>query len=471
MTDPPDVPGAGSPDDGPEIPEELRELLGRFGGPAAVEQIRAAMASTTGPVEWDIARRLAVQLAAEGDRPPTEDERSQVEQAQGIAELWLDEGGLPAPPDAGRLAVVSRQAWAYAALDGLRPVVEPVATGSITALEQLVSEQLDDAAVGLPPGLDVGADLGRLLRPMGAVFMGLQTGQVIGRLSQQLLGQFDLGIPTAEPATAYRIVVNADETFAGYGLDATEVAIVLALHEGAHRRQYHAVPWLTGHVQGLVAQFAAGTSIDTDRLFDISREVMEDVDPEDPESLRAAMERASDFRLEPTAAQRRVLERIQGVVCLLQAWAREEVRRAAEDRLPNLGRIEEVLRRRRATRGDGERMLAALLGLDLRPEDEAVGDRFLAAVREARGLAGLRRALAHPENLPDTDELAEPSRWLVRMASGEEVPDDPSSLFGPGQAPIEPAAEERGDAADADGGPDEPSGDPDGPDDGDDAPR
>lgn len=446
---------APTPGDGPDLPEELAALLRQFGGAQAVEQLRATLRGGHGPVNWDVARQLAIQLAAEGDRPPTSEETSRAAQAQQIAEHWLDEGSLPAPPDAGRLAVVSRQTWVNDALDGLRPFVEPVAAASTKALRDLLTEQA--GAAGLPPelaGADLDAGLAPLLQPMGAMLMGVQSGQVLGRLAGQMLGQYDLGVPTARPATAYRIAVNVDGVFAGYDLDPTEVAVVLALHEGAHRRQYHAVPWLTGHLSSLVAMFAQGTTIDADRLMEISRDVMEGVDPEDPASLEQAMERASHLRLEPTAAQGRVLERIQGVVALLQAWARAEARRAAESRLPHLSRIEETLRRRRAERGDGEELLAALLGLDLKPDDESVGDRFIAEVRQARGLDGLRRALAHPENLPDAEELAEPSRWLVRMAGGEDIPDDPAALFGAGEAPVELSADER--RAERGGSDDEP---------------
>jgi putative hydrolase len=438
MTDTPD-----DANDKPELPEELAQLIAHLGGTGIVEQIRSAIGGGGGPVNWDIARQVALQLAAPGDRPPSTEETTRAVEAQTVAEHWLDEGSLPTPPDAGRLAVTSRQAWVNAALDGLRAVVEPVATASIRALEEFVSEQAGDQ-LGALPEVDLGASLGPLLRPMGGVLMGLQTGQVIGQLSNQLIGQYDLGIPTAEPSVAYRLPVNATEAFAGYELDAVEVEVVLALHEGAHRRQYHAVSWLTRHVHGLIVAFAEGTTIDADQLLDVSRDLMADVDPDDPESLQKAMEQAAQFRLEPTPAQRRVLERLQGVVLLLQAWARQEVRSAAEERLPNLARVEEVLRRRRATQGAGERMLSGLLGLDLKPDDEEIGDRFLETVRDARGLAGLRRALAHPENLPDAEELADPSRWLVRMAGGEDVPDDASALFD-GDAPVEPPGDERGD--------------------------
>lgn len=464
-----------------DLPEELRKMLEQFGGgPGMFAQAQAFLGRQgDGPVNWDLARQAALQIVAEGDRPPTDEEEERLREAQRLAEHWLDEGSLPSAPDGGRTMVAARSDWVFAALEAMRPLVEPVAAASSRAMTDLAREQLaemgdlgDEPELGPLAGLLGNLDLDSLvdmMAPAGAFLAGMHAGQVIGQLARQLLGQYELGLPTAPVGTAMHVAVNVDDVFGDWeDLDPMEVAIVLALTEGAHRRLYHAVPWLTGHLHDLVAQFADATEVDADQLNRMSQELMLSVDPEDPESLQEALGRAAEFRLEPTAAQRRILERIQGVVCLVQAWTRREVSRAAGERLPNLGRIEEVLRRRRATRGDGEQLLQQLLGLDLKPDDETLGDGFLAAVDEAQGTSGMLRTLAHPENLPDAEELAEPSRWLVRMASGEDIPDDASELFaGLGDAPVEGTAEERfreAQQAKDDDGPDardEPDDDPD----------
>lgn len=437
-------------------------MLEQLGGPEGLAGLQAQFLSmlrggAEGPVDWDLATRVALQVAAEGDREPSSDEQDRADEAVGLAEHWLDGTPLPSPPDAGRVVVGSRQAWVNAAVPALRPLVEPVARAATDALVALAQEQLEELGEdglpeleGLPPGLQellgkvTGGDLGSMLRPAGAALTGLQAGQVVGALSRQLLGQYELGIPTAPRAEAHWIAVNVDEAFEGWELDQTEVDLVLALTEAAHRRLYHAVPWLEAHVQSLAARFAAGTVVDAERMRELAEELMLGVDPEDPDSLRSAMERAATLRLEPTPEQRRILERLQGVVCLVGAWARHEVARAVEGRLPSLEAIEEVLRRRRATRGDGEELLAGLLGIDLKPDDESVGEQFVVAVEEALGPAGMHRALAHPENVPDAEELADPSRWLARTTTDADVPDDASQLFGPlGEAPTEATAEER----------------------------
>ncbi len=492
MSDVPDRPGGnggnGDEDDPfAHLPPELRAMLEQLGGPDALRQAQEQLsqlfggagggfvpgfgpasgptgAAPTGPVDWQLATRVALQVAADGDREPTEEERRHARDAFDLAEHWLDTTPLPAAPDAGRLVVSSRQGWVNAAVTALAPLVEPVARASTDAMASLAREQLeglDEAGgmealggmfgeQGLPPGFEealremLSRDPGELIRPAGAALAGLQAGQVVGKLARQLFGQYELGVPTAPREQAHHLAVNVAEEFEGYDLDPTEVAIVLALIEAAHRRLYHAVPWLEAHVASLVARFASGTQVDASRLQELADEMMTGVDPDDPESLQRAMEQAASFRLTPTDEQRRVLDRLQGVVCLIGAWARHEVARAVQGRLPSLGRIEEVLRRRRAVKGDGEELLEALLGLDLKPDDESVGEAFIAAVEEALGAEGLHQALAHPENLPDGEELADPGRWLARVAEDTEVPDDLRALLdGLGEAPREASADER----------------------------
>jgi putative hydrolase len=480
-----------------------------------------AWAGVPDPVDWALATRVARELVTPGDRGPTPEEERRLGDALRLAELWLDTSSLPAPPDAGRIAVVDRATWVEGAVVALRPLVDPIARAAGEALVRMAGEQadeigrlLDDAgADALPDGFDPlaalgtidpsalgfdeataermrrefeaflargtdgpdglagllrhaldamrGPDAAALLAPGAAMLAGLQAGQVVGRLAQQAFGQYDLGVPAGPRRLASLVAVNVDDAFAGYGLDPTEVALTIATTEAAHRRLFHAVGWLEGHLATLVGRFAAAATIDTDALRRMAEELAAGFDPDDPEALATAMERAATLRLEPNTEQRRVLAQLQGVVALVGAWARAEAAAVLTDRLPSLAAIEEVLRRRRATRGDGEELLAGLLGLDLAPDDESVGDRFVAAVTAAVGSSGLRAALAHPENLPTLDELADPGRWLARTVDVADVPDDPSAFLaglGSTEAPREATAAER-EAAGGDargGGDDDP---------------
>jgi putative hydrolase len=475
--------------------------------------------ATGGGIDWSLAERAAREIAREGDRAPTPEERVRIEEAFRLAEHWLDAGALPQPPDAGRTLVLDREAWIDHAIPVFMRLLGPVAAATTDALVALASRQLGElgrvledspdaledmlgglGAMGLDAdrldaldlrafGIDatqaeqlreqlrgmlsdgeglgamlrgaLGAlgstpDPGAMLRPAAATLNALQAGQVIGTLARQVHGHRDLGVPTAPRPTAGLVAVNVAETFDGYDLDATEVAVVLAVTEAAHRRLHHAIGWLDEHVIRLIGRFAAAMTVDESQLRDLAEQMEQELDPEDPEAFRRAIERAARLRLAPNMAQRAVLGQLQVVVGIVGAWARREARTTLEGRLPGLARIEEVLRRRRAVEGDGEELLSGLLGLDLRPEDEAVPERFVEVVLDVLGTQGLERALAHPENLPDAEELADPGRWLARSADDVEVPDDVASLLeGLGDAPAEASAEERAsepsDQDDADG--------------------
>ena len=303
-------------------------------------------------------------------------------------------------------------------------------------------------------------DPGAMLRPAAATLNALQAGQVIGTLARQVHGHRDLGVPTAPRSTAGLVAVNVAATFDGYDVDATEVAVLLAITEVAQRRLHHAIGWLDEHVIRLIGRFADAMTVDESQLRGLAEQMEQQLDPEDPDAFQRAIERAGQLRLEPNDVQRAILTQLQVVVGLVDAWARYEAAAAVEGRLPSQVRIEEVLRRRRAVKGDGEELLAGLLGLDLRPDDETVPERFVATVIDVLGTAGLEQALAHPENLPDADELADPGSWLARNAADVEIPDDVETLLaGLGAAPAEASADERASQADRDpeAGPEEGS--------------
>ena len=468
-----------------------------------------------GAIDWSLAERAAREVARDGDRPPTPEERARLEEAFRLAEHWLDAGALPQPPDAGRTLVLDREEWIDLAIPMFMRLIGPVAEATTEALVGLASRQLGElgrmledspdalegmlgeglGAMGLDPerideldltafgigeaqaaqmreqlramlssGEDLGAmlkgalgamggmsDPGAALRPAAASLNALQAGQVIGTLAKQVHGHRDLGLPTAPRSTAGLVAVNVTDTFDGYDLDATEVAVVLAVTEAAHRRLHHAIGWLDEHLVRLIGRFADAMTVDESQLRDLAEQMEQELDPDDPDAFQRAMARAARLRLEPNDAQRAVLAQLQVVVGLVGAWARHEARSTLEGRLPGLGRIEEVLRRRRAVQGDGEELLAGLLGLDLRPDDETVPERFVATVIEVLGTRGLEQALAHPENLPDASELADPGGWLARSVEDVEVPDDVASLLGGlGDAPTEASADERAAGPEAD---------------------
>lgn len=386
-------------------------------------ELAKVMSWRGGPVNWDLARQTALAVAEpSGEQPAgslaagTEDEgdggAQDLEQAVPVAELWLDQvTALPAVE--GPVRALSRGEWTRLACTskGLGIYVEPVAAGMANAMSKGMPEEMQA----------MGGAMSQALGSMGAMLYGVQIGTVAGHLAGQLLGTYDLGVPTVDPHTVGVVGDTAERFARDYEFDRTEFTYWLALREVAHRRQFAGVAWLGGHVAELIGRFANEADLDPGRLMDQLGQLgmgpgMESLDPE---ALQEALGRPGAFEVQPTAAQQATLERLQALVAFTEGWVSTVVSASASDKLTSLPRIEEAISRRRAAKGPGERFLDQLIGLDLQPRDVRMGRSFCDAVIAARGQEGLDRAWHEPANLPSAAELREPSRWLVRMAAAE----------------------------------------------------
>lgn len=383
-------------------------------------ELAKVMSWRGGPVNWDLALQTAESVIASeqgGSGQPElesgEASNDELQQAVGVAELWLDQiTDMPAVD--GPVEALDRSTWTRRACtsEGLGVYVEPIAHGMNSALSKSLPEELQA----------MGGSMGQALESMGAMLYGLQVGMIAGHLGGQLLGTYDLAVPTLDPRTVGTVGATA-ESFAGdYGFDQVEFRHWLMLREAAHRRQFAGVSWLREHVAGLVGDFASEAEFDPEQLMEqfgglgMGEEGAQSLDPE---ALQEALGQSDSFRIEPTSAQQAILSRLQALVSFTEGWVNTVIAAAAADKLTDLPRIEEAISRRRATKGPGERFMEQLVGLDLQPKDVRLGRSFCDAVIAARGQAGLDRAWRAPEYLPTQEELEDPSRWLVRMAAAE----------------------------------------------------
>jgi putative hydrolase len=390
-------------------------------------ELAKVMAWEGGPVNWDLARQTAESIAAKVPDPRAigEGPGDDLPTVVGVAELWLDEVTALGRV-AGSERMLSAGEWVALATthEGLGRLVEPVARGMGAALMSQLPDQLSDlddaAGMGGMPGMGGllgGGGLERAMNAMGAMMYGVQIGTIAGHLSGQLIGSYDLGVPTVDPHVVATVGGTADRFAADYDIATTEFRYWVGLREAVHRRMFAGVAWLSDTLSGLIEQFAGEAEFDPSQMFDQLRGA--GLDPNDPESLQKALEDPSSFEIEPTTAQRRTLEQLQALVAFVEGYAEVVIRAAAERRLTALPRIEETMTRRRAEKGPGEQFLQSLVGLDLKPSDLRAGRAFCEAVIAARGQEGLDRVWTRSSYLPHADEVAEPSRWLVRMAAAE----------------------------------------------------
>ncbi len=376
------------------------------------KELSKLMSWQGGPVNWDLARQVAAGIAGEPQLAIGVDaDQAAWADAVRVAESWLDPHTTLEAVQGPALALTAQE-WVVRAADkgGIARYVEPIATGMQEALGKGLADQLPGGMAGL-------SGLQGAMTPMTAMLTGMQVGTIAGHLAGQLLGGYDLGVPTLPPEIASTVGDQAGLLARDHGISADEVRFWLALREALHRRVFAGVGWLMPHLTGEMGRFAAAAEIDPSALT----QQMGGLGPEllsDPDAMQRMAEEAG-IGMQPNAEQTRILERLQALVSLVAGYADVMVRRAADGKLTALARIEEVTMRRRGEGGEGERVLSQLIGLDLRPSDVRAGRDFCEAVLTARGPNGMDVVWRDAAHLPTPAEISDPSRWLLRLAAEE----------------------------------------------------
>ncbi|MGP3982681.1 zinc-dependent metalloprotease [Streptomyces sp. KR80] len=382
---------------------------------AAFQRLGQMLSYEGGPVNWDMAKDIARQTVAQGtaggtptqaegpgggtkDASVSRSERTAVEEAVRLADLWLD-GVTSLPSGSGSAVAWSRAEWVEATLPVWKDLVDPVAERVGAAMGSVLPEEMQAMA---------GPLLG-MMRSMGGAMFGTQIGQALGTLAGEVVGSTDIGLPLGPMGKAALLPVNIEAFGKDLGVPPDEVRLYLALREAAHQRLFAHVPWLRSHLFGAVEGYARGIKVDTAKLED----VVGQLDPTHPEQLQEALQQGM-FQPEDTAEQKAALARLETALALVEGWVDAVVHAAAQPHLPSADRLRETLRRRRASGGPAEQTFATLIGLELRPRRLRDAARLWASLTDARGPEGRDALWAHPDMLPTADDLDDPDGFVYR---------------------------------------------------------
>ena len=397
---------SGSGADGTVDAEQLAKAAGLSGDPAMLQglfqTLRGAMQSPDAGIDWSVTRRTAIEAASDGsgNGDPAPALRSFP-----VATLWLDEATELGPtPDAPR--TLSRIEWVQQTIDTwislAEPVAESITDALVEALHSQMPEQFGEALQGAAP----------MLRSVGGALFAVQLGTVIGKLSGEVVSAGDIGIPllSGQGKEGGALLPGGVASFAeGLDQDAEAVTLYLAVRELAHARLFRHSKWLRLHLLTAITDYARGFRIETDRLEDVVR----DIDPAQPEQLRELL--SSGALIPPkTEAQEAAHKRLETMLALVEGWV-DVVTADAAKRLPGADAIAEMVRRRRATGGPAEHAFAALAGLELRPRRLREAAALWRLVSDRSDIATRDGLWAHPDLLPTSDELDDPTLLLARI--------------------------------------------------------
>ncbi|RSS64827.1 hydrolase [Streptomyces sp. WAC07061] len=371
---------------------------------AAFQQLGQMLSYEGGPVNWDMAKDIARQTVAQGTADGVKDasvgvaEKSAVEEAVRLADLWLD--GVTSLPSGANAAVAwSRAEWVEATLPVWKELVDPVAERVGAAMGSVLPEEMQAMA---------GPLLG-MMRSMGGAMFGQQIGQAVGTLAGEVVGSTDIGLPLGPAGRAALLPLNIEAFGKDLSVPSDEVRLYLALREAAHARLFAHVPWLRSHLFGAVEGYARGIKVDTSKLED----VVGQLDPSNPEQLQEALQ-GGMFQPQDTPEQKAALARLETALALVEGWVDAVVHEAAKPRLTSADAMRETMRRRRASGGPAEQTFATLIGLELRPRRLRDASRLWASLTDARGVDGRDGLWEHPDMLPTASDLDDPDGFVHR---------------------------------------------------------
>jgi coenzyme F420 biosynthesis associated uncharacterized protein len=348
------------------------------------------------PVDWDLARRVAVRVAG---REPFADSYLAdslhgdfAETTAEAEELIAEATGLRSASGPARARVTDRAGWV---------------TANVASFQRLLRPLTDRLGEKLPSG------------PAAAItsrVAGAEVGALLGWMSTRVLGQYDLLVVDDEDPhdqdLVYYVGPNVLALEKRFAFPPREFRLWLALHEVTHRAQFTGVPWLRPHYLGLVHQTLDSVDPDPKRFLDALVRVVDEV-----RSGRRPLDEGGIATLLATPEQRAVLDQIGGLMSLLEGHGDVTMDRAGAHLIPSAPRFSRVLRERRASAKPLAKVAQRLLGLEAKMNQYAQGERFIAEVERREGEGAIDRVWADPDLLPSLAEIRDPGTWFDRVGA------------------------------------------------------
>jgi coenzyme F420 biosynthesis associated uncharacterized protein len=337
--------------------------------------------------------------------------------AERIAGYVAGTGDAAAPKaDLAKLAKLSEnRVTAYTSLVPARPLPEPEGisrkewvSSNVAAMRLLLDPVLAKSTKNLGP-----------LRPALELGMGLvlstEVGVVLGYLAQRVLGQYELVLLDEavedRPPRLLFVMPNLGQAVKNFRAEDEEFMTWVALHEVTHAVQFSGVPWLHGYLAGLVKGLLESAEVRLERPRKFSLPSSAEV-----KRIVAALRQGDLISVVTSHAERETLDRVQAVMAVIEGHAEHVMDAVAPDLLPNLPKLREAIDRRRRSQSGLSRLLAKLLGMEMKLRQYEQGKIFCDAVVREGGVGALHRVFSGPEALPSLEELRDPSAWLARTA-------------------------------------------------------
>ncbi len=388
-------------------------------------------------VDWDFARTVAGRIA--GREPFADSYHSEsldadlLELTVQAEELVEIETGLVSLSGQAKAKVTDRMGWIDANLASFDRLLRPL-LGRIdeaadeaeaeTEADGLNGDSFADSPLGRawapigevlsPVGQAVGGAIGQVSGVVGPKVAGAEVGALLGWMSGRVLGQYDLLIIEDERPEdqdwVYYVGPNVLSLEKRYGFPPREFRLWIAVHECTHRAQFTGVPWLRPYFLSLVNELLDDVEPDPKRLIDAIRDSRRD-------GNGPSLKDGGLGALLASPEQRVTMDKVTGLMSLLEGHGDITMDRAAKDLIPSQPRFARVMSQRRKNASGVSKVIQRLTGMEAKLAQYQEGEDFVHAVEAAGGRDLFDRVWTEPETLPTIDEIREPQLWIDRIGS------------------------------------------------------
>lgn len=343
-------------------------------------------------VDWATAERVATAIAKRGGhRPSSPATKREFEeltaQAQALVEAhtgWTSQSGL------ARARVVDRTDWIRANIASFQRMLRPL------------TERMEERLLPGPANF------------VASRVAGAEMGAVLGWMSTRVLGQYDLLVLEDENPDdqdlVYYVGPNIEALEQRFDFPTREFRLWVALHEVTHRTQFTGKPWLRAYFLEQVTSLMTMADPDPARFFAAIGRLAEAI-----RTRRNPLDDGGIVTLFASDEQRRSMERVGGLMSLLEGHGDVTMDRAGGDRVPSAERFGSVLRARRNNASTPAKAVQKLIGIEAKLAQYEQGEQFIAAIERVGGSGLLERAFEGPESLPTLAEIRRPDDWITRM--------------------------------------------------------
>ncbi len=394
-----------------------------FSGIPLFGDLAKAMAGQ-GPLQWDVARQVAISTATNGTNTEANvdpSSRVSLEQLAPIADMHVrNYTGLTTCTSGGsgtalpNIVVTNHSTWVHHTLESYKPLFTQLAA-ALSNPNVEATQPGNDLDVESDIETDqIAAMLSSLNKMMAPAMMGMSIGSMIGQLSLRAFGQYDLPIPR-EPRNQLLLVASNVEQFANdWSIAVDDMRMWVLIHELTSHAVL-SVDHVRDSINQQISKYIAGFRPNPNALME--RLSTMDLGTTDPMAMM------QKFLTDPTIIlgavrspeQERQAPVLDAMIASVIGYIDHSVDAISALVLGGGEQIAEAVRRRRVESAPHDSFVEQLLGLRLTRQQVERGHAFAAGVTERAGHDGLSQLFTRAGNLPTPNELDAPGLWLARI--------------------------------------------------------